>query len=228
MRYISQSLNFRSSFFSSALSLLAFVAISFTAPAWAAYYGVLDNGEVLAAGRYKLTTDMQALTKNGGINAGAAVDVGFQEDFGIRALIGFGKTDFYGGAMVKWMPIPDLDNQPAIGVNVGIIYGKDEDINDLTFRAEPLVSKRVVVDQTVFTPYVSAPVNVRVRNSNDPDVKEETRMAFQLVLGSQLQIAPYKNLQFTGEIGLDLDQSPGYVSLGAVWYFDAQNGFSLN
>jgi hypothetical protein len=206
------------------ISLLAFLVSS---PAWAAYYGVLDNGEVLGEGKYKLTTDVQALTKNGGLNLGAMGEMGFQEDFGVKALIGFGKTDFYGGAMFKWMPIPDLENQPAIGVNLGVIYANDEDVRDLSFRAEPMVSKRLSVDETVFTPYVSLPVSVRVRNTDDPAIEEETRMTFQLVLGSQLQIAAYKNLQFIAEIGLDLDQAPGYVSMGAVWYFDRENGFTL-
>jgi hypothetical protein len=207
-------------------SILA--SLVFGLPAHAAYYGVLDNGEILESGKYKLTSDVQALTKNGGLNLGAMFDMGFQEDFGIRALVGFGKTDFYGGAMLKWMPIPDLDDQPAIGVNVGVIYAKDEDLKDLSFRAEPMISKRLKVDDTVFTPYAALPVSIRVRDSNDPLIKESTRATFQLVLGTQLQLATYKNLQFIGEIGLDLDQAPGYVSVGAVWYFDRENGFSLN
>lgn len=208
--------------------LISLLTLLLSSPAWAAYYGVLDNGEVLESGKYKLTPDLQALTKNGGMNLGVSADMGFQEDFGLRALVGFGKTDVYGGAMVKWMPIPDLENQPAIGINVGIIYGKDEDLRDLSFRFEPLISKRITVDQTVITPYAALPVSVRVRNSDDPLIEEETKMAFQLVIGSQLQIEAYKNLQFIGEIGLDLEQAPGYVSLGAIFYFDRENGFSLN
>ncbi len=84
---------------------------------------------------------------------------------------------------LKWMPIPDLEGQPAIGVNLGIIYANDNNVRDLSFRAEPLVSKRLAIDQTVFTPYVALPVSVRVRNTNDVNIKEDTRMAFQLCWG---------------------------------------------
>lgn len=199
---------------------VSFTALLISIPVHAAYYGVLDNGEVQPAGQYKVTTDVQALTKNGGLNLGGTFDMGFNDEFGVRALLGFGKTDFYAGAMFKWMPIPDLENQPAIGVNLGVVYANDEDIRDMSFRAEPLVSKRLTVEQTVITPYAALPVSVRVRDTNSVTVKEDTRMAFQLVLGSQLQIEAYKNLQFIAEIGLDLDQAPGYVSMGAIWYFD--------
>lgn len=202
------------------ITLASIAAFMISVQAHAAYYGVLDNGEVQPAGQYKVTTDVQALTKNGGLNLGGTFDMGFNDEFGLRALLGFGKTDFFAGAMFKWMPIPDLENQPAIGVNLGVVYANDEDIRDMSFRAEPLVSKRLTVEQTVITPYAALPVSVRVRDTNSVAVKEETRMAFQLVIGSQLQIEAYKNLQFIAEIGLDLDQSPGYVSMGAVWYFD--------
>ena len=195
--------------------------------AHAAYYGVLDDGEILESGKYKLTPDLQALTRNGGLNLGITADMGFQEDFGLRALAGFGKTDVYGGVMFKWMPIPDIESQPAIGVNVGLVYGKAGDFSDLSFRAEPLISKRIVVDQTVITPYASIPVSIRTSKSSNEFIKDRNDVAVQMVLGSQLQVEAYKNLQFIAEIGLDLEKAPGYVSLGAVFYIDRENGFSL-
>jgi len=207
-----------------ALSLALFL----TLPAHAAYYGVLDSGEVLQSGKYKFTGDAQALTENGGLNLGASFDMGFQEEFGLRGLVGFGKTDFYAGGLFKWMPIPDLDNQPAMGFNVGILYGKDGDVSDMTVRFEPLMSKRLTIEQTTFTPYVSLPVGVRVRDTNNPYINDDTKMTFQLVLGSQLQVEAWKNLQFIGEVGIDLDEAPGYLSIGAILYFDGENGFSLN
>ena len=153
------------------------LALVFSTPAFAAYYGVLDNGEILDPGKFKLTGDVQALTKNGGMNLGVTADLGLHEDYGLRALLGTGKTDFYAGGMFKWMPIPDIENQPAMGVNIGIIYGKDTHMTDLTFRAEPMLSKKIVLESATFTPYAALPVNVRVRNTDDPDIKEQTTMA---------------------------------------------------
>lgn len=211
----------------STLTLVTLFALMCGMQAHAGYYTVLDNGEVLKSGHYKLTGDAQILTKDGGLNVGAMFDMGFQEEFGLKALLGFGKTDFFAGGMLKWMPIPDLEGQPAIGGNIGIIYANEADYSDMTIRLEPLVSKRLVIDDTVVTPYVSLPVGIRIRDTSDYYVNDDTKMTFQLVIGSQLQVPRWKNLQFIAEVGLDLDQSPGYLSLGALMYFDSENGFSL-
>lgn len=216
-------------------SLSTLAALVCTTPAWAAYYGVLDNGEILTDGKLKLTPDFQVLTENGGLNLGGTFDMSIQDEYGLRALFGFGKTDYYGGAMFKWMPVPDMDNQPSIGGNIGVVYGKNGDTRDLTFRFEPLISKKIMVEQTVFTPYISLPVGIRVRNGssyseNYPYEKEsyqETDLTFQMVLGSQLQLEGLKNVQFLAEIGLNMDKAPGYISFAAVFYYDRENGFSI-
>ncbi len=208
-------------------SIIFGLMFAFSAPAFAGYYSVLDTGEVLQAGHYKVTGDAQILTKNGGLNAGATFDMGFQEEFGLRALVGFGSTDVFAGGLFKWMPVPDIENQPAIGFNAGILYGKDGDTSDMTVRFEPLVSKKLHIEQTTLTPYASLPIGIRTRNSSNYYVEDGTKMTFQMVVGSQLQVEQWKNLQFMAEIGLDLDKAPSYISFAGVFYFDSENGFSL-
>ncbi len=209
-------------------ALFAMTALTalLSTPAFAAYYGVLDNGEVMAKGKYKLTSDAQVLTDNGGLNIGGTFDMGMDDEFGLRAQLGFGKTDFYAGAFVKWMPIPDIDRQPAMGINIGILYGNDGDYSDMTFLFQPMLSKKIEVENTVFTPYAAAPVGMRMRNADDRNVDDDTKATFQLVVGSQLQVEKWKTLQFMAEIGLDIDNAPGYVSGAAVWYFDSE-GFAV-
>lgn len=207
--------------------LISVLLVAFSAPAFAGYYSVLDTGQVLKEGQYKLTGDAQILTKNGGLNIGATADMGFREEFGLRAMIGFGSTDIYAGGMIKWVPIPDIDNQPAIGINAGVVYGKDGSISDMTVLFQPIVSKRFVMDSATVTPYASIPVGIRTRSSSDWWVKDGTSMTFQMVVGSQLQVEKWKNLQFMGEIGLDLDKAPSYLSIAAVFYFDSENGMKL-
>ena len=192
-----------------------------------AYYALLDNGEVMKPGHYKLTGDLQALTDDGGLNAGGRIDAGLDEEFGVRGVVGFGEIDYFFGALFKWMPVPDIESQPAMGANMGILYGKDGDVSDLTFRIEPMLSKRITIDQTFITPYVALPVGLRIRKVDNPRVNDDTKGTFQLVFGGQLQVEQWKNLQFLAEIGLDLDQAPGYISAGAIFYFDSENGFSL-
>ena len=193
-------------------------------PCWA-YYDVLDNGEILQSGHYKFTAGLQTLTSSGGLNMGLMFDAGFQEEYGIRILGGLGKTDYYTGGLFKWMPIPDIEGQPAIGFNVGLVYAKWNDNRDLTFRFEPLVSKKFEMESVTLTPYGSLPLGLRTRNS---DVNEAgSAVTWQLVAGSQLQIEKWKNLQFMGEIGLELEHAFSHISLAAIYYFDPETGFEL-
>jgi hypothetical protein len=201
------------------LLVLALSALTFSAPAWA-YYDVLDNGEILAPGRYKVTGGLQALTDRGGLNAGAIFDAGFGDEFGARGLVGIGDTDISFGGLFKWMPIPDIENQPAIGFNAGLLYAKDADVRDITFRFEPLVSKKIVVNQSAWTPYASLPIGLRSRDSDASS--NHSDVTWQLVAGTQLQLEQWKELQFIAEIGADLDHALSHVSVAAIYYFDQQ------
>lgn len=202
---------------------LIFTAL-FSAPAFA-YYDVLDAGEILPQGTYKLTGAGQLLTDRGGLNAEAMIDAGFQDEFGMRGLFGFGRTDIFAGALFKWMPIPDIDKQPAIGFNVGVLYGKADAARDLTFRFEPLVSKKFSSGDLVFTPYASLPIGIRTRDSEIDG--NSTNMTWQLVAGTQLQVPKWKKLQFMGEVGVDLDSAVSHVSIAALLYFDEENGIAI-
>jgi hypothetical protein len=207
----------------STIKILGLCAMLMSLNAWA-YYDVLDNGEILERGKFKVTTGVQALTDTGGGNIDAIIDAGINEEFGVRGLVGFGRTDYSAGALLKWMPIPDVENQPAIGANFGLLYGKWNDARDLTFRFEPLVSKKFVLEEVTLTPYASLPLGIRTRNSDTQNT--DTALAFQFATGAQVQVPQWKNLQFMGEVGVDLDKALSHVSVAAIWYFD-ESGFEL-
>ncbi len=206
------------------LLISAFTLMS-TEPAQADY-ALLDNGEIMQPGHFKLTGSTQILTESGGANLAARFDAGINEEMGFRGLLGLGKTDVFVGGLFKWMPIPDIERQPTIGTNVGMIYVKDNNIRDLLFRFEPLLAKKVVVERTVFTPYASIPFSIRNRSSSASDVDTNTRVTWQLVAGSQLEVERWKNIQFLAEVGIKLDNAPSYIAVGALIYFDEQ-GFSI-
>ncbi len=206
-------------------SICLIAACLLSAPAWADY-SVMDNGEVMKSGHYKVTGNTQILTENAGLNVGGRIDMGINEDFGVRGLLGAGNTDLFFGGAVKWMPIPDTEKQPAIGGNVGILYVKDGDVKDLILRVEPLVSKITKIEQVVFTPYASLPVGVRMRKSPGSD-DGDSDLTLQLVLGTQLQIPTWQKLQFIAEVGIDLDKAPGYLNVGAIFYWDSETGMVL-
>ena len=206
------------------LRSLVYAALALTSPMAFGYYSVLDNAELLKDGQYRLLGTGQLLTETGGANLSARIDAGLTEDVGARGIFGFGKTDVFFGGMLRWSPIPDLDDQPAMGANVGVLYAKDSHWRDIVLRFEPLISKRVTYGANVITPYASLPIGLRMRDS---DVDNDDDITWQLVVGSQLQIEKWKNLQFIAELGVDLEQSPSYVSAGAILYFDAENGIVI-
>lgn len=202
------------------------VLITITAPAFADYT-VFDNGEILPSGHYKFTGHTQHLTDaGGGLNAAAIIDMGFSEDWGARGFVGFGHTDIFFGALAKWMPIKEEGNRPAMGFNFGFHYLKDSGTRDFITRVEPLISKKIEMGNFWLTPYGSIPIGVRSRDSENGD--DDDDITSQFVIGSQLQIEKWKNLQFIAEIGIELNESPSYVGAGAILYFDSENGFTLN
>jgi len=187
-----------------------------------AYYTVMDNAEVLPKGVYKATGELQFITDRGGMNLASRFDAGVSEEIGLRGLFGFGTTDIFFGGLVKWIPFPDIDGQPAIGMNAGLLYARDDENRDLTIRLEPLVSKEFELGNFWLTPYASLPVGIRVRNSDV--AKDSTDLTFQIAAGSQLQVEKWKNLQFMAEIGFDIDKAYSYVSGSVVYYFDEEKG----
>lgn len=189
-----------------------------------AYYGVLDNGEILAKNQYKFTGDLQWLTSRGGLNVAARADIGYLDEFGARLLVGSGATDIFAGGMIKWMPIPDLQGQPAIGLNGGLIYARDNGNRDLTFRLEPLVSKKFTVDDMDWTPYASLPIGLRSRDNADVDNRHD--VTWQFVAGTQLLIPQVRQVQFIGEFGVDLGNALSHISVGAIYYLDGNGSKS--
>lgn len=192
--------------------------------AWA-YYDILDTGEILPSGNYRLLGGAQLLTDRGGFNVNTAIDAGFREEFGLRGILGFGSTDVFAGGYFKWIPIPDIEGQPAMGARAGVLYGKDGGTRDLSFRLEPMISKKFAVGSAFLTPYASLPMGINAHDSENGSNK--TEITWQLVAGSQMQFERWKKLQFMAEIGVDLQHALSHVSLAAVLYFDEENGIAI-
>lgn len=192
-----------------------------------AYTSVMDTGEIMPANQYKLTGETQFITnEDGGLNLGGRFDGGINEDMGFRAEVGFGKTDVFLGGMFKYMPFPDTDTQPALGFNTGILYGRNGSNSETTLRFEPLVSKQFKASFGKLTPYASLPLGV-VLSSKDIRGKKDTNVEMQLAFGSQVKTNKWDNLQFIGEVGLNLKDAFSYISLGVVYYYDVDKGFVL-
>jgi hypothetical protein len=203
------------------LAALLQAALAFAPAVWADYM-VLDTGEIMPSGNYKFTGDVQALTEDAGLNASVRGDMGINDDIGIRGVLGFGKMDMYGGALVKWTPVKDDGkNAPALGGNAGLLFVSDGDYRDMIVRVEPLISKKLDIEEVTLIPYASFPVNFRARKAENDFVDDENDVALQLVLGTQLRIPQVvPELQFIAEVGIDINEAPGYIGFGAIYYLD--------
>ena len=212
-----------STLFSSVSSLLATAAITatvFTSTPAHAYYATLDNGEVLKEGEYQAMISPQLIFNQfDGANFTGRLDTGLMEGVSGRALLGFGKIDFQIGGMLKWMPFPDTDSQPAIGSEAGIIFARIGSINQYSIRLHPIVSKRIETEIGDVIPYGSLPFGITVQSGGG----DETFMPAQLVAGTELRPLEMKNWSFFGELGVNLTKSFGYASVALAYRFDGSS-----
>lgn len=187
-----------------------------------AYYETLQTGEVLNADQYNVGLNTQFITDHdSGVNFSGRVETGYNEEFGLGAHLGFGTTDFVAGAYVKWVPIPDYEEQPAIGLTAGLLFARIDGYNEVSVRANPFVGKRYQTDHGNFSPYASVPIGIRSFNG-------ETTFPIQLALGTEFEPVQFEHIRFMGEIGFNIHKAFTYITLGAVFEIDDENGLQLN
>ncbi|MBX9766736.1 MAG: hypothetical protein K2X47_05645 [Bdellovibrionales bacterium] len=165
----------------------------------------LDHGSVTPAGTYRGMLELQAA---GGVNLVARVDMGLTAATGVRALLGTGATALQWGLYYKWVPIPDYGKQPSIGLLGGFTFTHNENKSAVTFRAHPMLSKRLDSEIGDIIPYVAVPIGLRI-------VDGRTYIPVQLALGAEVQPTNLKNFTFWIEGGVNVANADGYVSLAA-------------
>jgi len=177
------------------------------------YFSTMDTGEIIKSGQYRAMADLQYVGDPSGLNLGGAFDAGVSESSNIRALAGFGSVSFTAGLMYKWVPFPDYQNQPAIGIMAGGVWARYEGENYPSLRIHPIVSKDFEIDIGKLTPYASLPFGV----TSGP---RRNTFPLQLALGSQIKLLDFPDWAFLAEVGLNLNESFSYGTVGAAYYFD--------
>ena len=200
---------------------LSFATLMFSLPSYG-YYSVLTTGEILPQDQYTMTPEVQFMNDPDGVNVGAHFETGLTEGSGLRGEIGVGKVDVYLGGFYKFIPYPDIEGQPAVGFNTGVVYASDAGYSEFTLRFEPLVSKKFETNFGFLTPYGSVPVGFQHRTSG----RDKNDVALQIVGGVEIGINQWNGLRLMPEFGIDLDNAPNYISLAAVLDFDAE-GFKI-
>lgn len=183
-----------------------------------AYLSIAESAEVLPVGKYSLGVEPQFLTnKGGGTNLNVFLNGSLNESTSARVTIGAGAIDFNAFASVKWVPFPDVDNQPAMGLRAGAGLARDGDENLLQLQVAPLISKKYETEYGLTVPYVAVPITFL-------NTKEENFVASNIAFGSEYT-HPEVIGTFGAEVGLDLNKSYSYISIFATFPFDSATGF---
>lgn len=172
-----------------------------------------ESAELVKPGTYAVGGGAQLNFSPTQFNLIASADYGINDSSSVRAMMGFGGLDFQAGATYKWIPIPDYEKQPAIGLKAGVHYAREEDISQITALFIPIISKKVKSENGMYAPYVSIPIGI-----SNVDDKTETPILF--TLGTEFFSNEYQNLRVGSEMSLNLSHSQTNLYIYANWLID--------
>jgi hypothetical protein len=196
------------------LQYLAFILSAFLPLFASAYLSVQESNEITPPGKFKLGFEPQMkLSRGSGANFSAFFDAPINDEMSARTLIGAGDLDLFAGASFKWVPIPDYENQPAVGGKVTAVFSKEDSDNFISLGFAPIVSKRFDSEVGLFIPYASLPVNF-------VNGKSTTTTHINVALGTEFISPKADNMTFGGELGVDLHDSFSYLSAYLTIYLD--------
>lgn len=194
------------------LSLLLVSSSSF------AYLTISETAELPPATYYNLGFEPQFFTnKGGGTNASVFFDAPFTDATSARLWLGAGVIDFNVGATFKYVPFPDVDNQPGIGFRAGGFFARKSSENFLTLQLAPIFSKKVNTESGLFTPYAAVSLNLT-------NTKERNFTGSQIVFGSEYKTPEIPKMYFGLETGIELNDSYSYISGTVTFPFDSNKG----
>lgn len=148
-----------------------------------------------------------------GTNANARLSVGINEELQGDFEVGSGDIDFMTSANLKWVPFPDYERQPALGIRGGLTYIDTDRYSQTSVVATPFASKAFESPHGKFAPYAGVPLAV---NSNSDDTFFTARM----IVGLEWTPINMSNFHVIGEGGLKIsNKSFGSVNIGAAYDF---------
>lgn len=197
--------------------ILLAISMLTTSPAWSSFLTLSESAELIPEGTYRLGVAPQLRLSDGnGFNAGFYVDGYLTPSMNWRGLIGGGTTDFFAQGSVKWVPIPDVDKQPALGGRALLFFARDNDLDHTGLQITPMISKQVDTEYGLMTPYLGLPISV-IGNS------KKTVTATQLAVGSELNLE--KGRQIGAEFDLNLNDAVTSLTVFFAFPFDSSVGF---
>ena len=188
-----------------------------------AYFSVMDVGTLTQKGRYKALAQVQgAFGDNsrqiGGVNINGRFSTGFNESTELQLEVGAGGLGSYLGFFGKWIPIPDVEGQPAVGLRSGFTLIQVNDLTIYGLNITPLVSKEMEFSGGLLTPYAAFPVGLQNTSEND------FYISLQLALGVQWtpdewDFEDFKNMTFFFEYISSSSQAFSSMNGGVTYIF---------
>lgn len=192
------------------MRLLVFIVSVFFISQGNAYMGLMTTGDILQNNQVQ---GLGYLEFWDGTNVNARASLGISEDLQGDIEIGAGDIDFTISAMAKWVPIPDYQKQPAMGIRGGVTYLDTDGYTQTSFVATPFASKAFHSPHGKFSPFGGIPLAL---NSNSDD----TFFTARLIAGLEWTHPTQTNFHVIGEAGVKISsRSFGSVNIGAAYDF---------
>ena len=200
-----------------------------------AYLSVNETAELLPEGYFRFgiapqlkLSDDAYISGDAGLNVGAYFDFFIVDDLNGRFELGGGKTDFWAQASAKWVPFPDVDRQPAMGVRGAFIYARNQyndnvngynatiDSDFYDFQIAPIISKLADTRYGKMIPFVSLPITLVNR-------KDKSYTATQFAVGAEW--FSHEKYHIGAEFDLNLSNSFSAISTFISFPFDSSIGY---
>lgn len=177
------------------------------------YQSLMTTGDLIQPETFQVLGYVESIFDElDGVNINVRGNYGINDELQGDVEIGAGELDVILGAFLKWVPIPDYEKQPAIGVRAGISYIDSNLYSQTSITAMPFVSKGIETPNGRFVPYIGFPLAF---NSNKNDDYFSSRIAF----GTDWTHPEQKQLHVIAELGLELSKSFSSLSVGASYDF---------
>lgn len=192
--------------------LLTIAVLFFNLQAWG--FGThLNSSKVLRAGDYDVSALGQFFSDDRrGAYLGAMVDLpAFNSRTNWRLYAGAGSFDYAMGAMLKWVPLQQLDQNKyfSFGFTFGADYAHDDGFDFLVARVTPFISREFSWEFGVFEPYFALPLGNVYFDS-------DTKFYSQAAVGTHIKFEELRYMRFSLEGGFNIDNSESYLALLAT------------
>ncbi len=182
-----------------------------------AYLALHESAEILPENYFNLGVAPQTyLSDGGGFDVSVFADAHLWENTDGRITIGGGNVDFWTQASIKWVPFPDVDNQPAMGLRGAVAYARNYDENFYHIQVTPMLSKKSTTTIYDMLPYVGLPITYISETGNN-------YVASQVALGALW--FPWANAQIGAEFDLNLKNSVSSASVFFMFPFESGTGY---